>query len=68
MLSQGIANPQQLKVLTTALQDYCRVAHIEPGTPAYDNAGHQIMTLYDCGIFPAEELVKALRLVNRIGR
>lgn len=67
MSAQGIANPAQLKVLTKALQDYCRAAHIEPGTPAYDEAGHQIMSLYGCGKFSAEELVKVLRLNNRIG-
>jgi len=67
MLPQGIAHPKQLAILTKALEHYCQVAHIEPGTAAHDDVGRQIMFLYECGISSAEELVKLLRYNNHIG-
>jgi hypothetical protein len=68
MLPQGIVNPQQLAVLTKVLKDYCVVARIEPGTNAYEDAGRQVMDLYECGVSNANELYRALRANNRIGR
>ena len=46
MLFNGIAYPDQLTVLTTALEDYCRTNHIEPGSPAFEDAARLIMQLF----------------------
>ena len=42
----GITYPDQLTVLTTALEDYCRTNHIEPGSPAFEDAARLIMQLF----------------------
>jgi len=60
--THGIAYPKQLAMLTEALQDYCREAGIEPGTPAYEDAGCLVMSLFQDGISTAEELADALRV------
>jgi hypothetical protein len=60
--TRGIAHPKQLAMLTKALQDYCREAGIEPGTPAYEDAGCLVMSLFQDGVSTAEELADALRV------
>ena len=61
MRPQCIAKPEQLKQLTETLQNYCREAHIEPGTPEYGSAGRLIMSLYESGISSRQELEHAMR-------
>jgi hypothetical protein len=68
MLPQGIASPEQLTVLTHAVRDYCVIAHIGRGTKAYDDVGRQVMNLFECGISGHNDLMKALRANNRVGR
>ena len=68
MPPHGIARPEQLNILTKALENYCSAAHIERGTPAHTDAGRQIMSLYERGVYSGEELVKALRSNNLVGR
>ena len=65
MLHRRVAYPEQLRVLTKALQQYCRLAHIQAGTPAYDDAGRLIMVLFESGISSPEELARALRASDR---
>ena len=60
MLPHGIAHPKQLTILTKALEDYCSAAHAD--------AGQKIMSLYERGVYSGEELVKALRSNNLVGR
>lgn len=53
----GIANPEQLEVLSAALEAYCRASHIEPETQAYEDAARHIMALFNNG---AVEIPKVL--------
>lgn len=57
----GITYPEQLAVLTDALQRHCRETGIEPKTPAYHDAGRLAIILFERGITTSEELVIALR-------
>ena len=61
MSNQGIAHPEDLSILTKALQECCRLACIEPGTTAYEDAGRLIMVLFESGISDPDELARALR-------
>jgi hypothetical protein len=65
MLPRDGANPEQLRVLTKALQQYCRLAHIQADTQAYDDASRLIMVLFESGISSPEELARALRASDR---
>ena len=67
MLFNGIAYPDQLTVLTTALEDYCRSNHVEPGTPAYEDAARLIMQLFNNGAFTPAEISAALDATAREG-
>lgn len=58
---RGIAYPEQLAVLTDALQRHCREFSIEPDTPAYRDAGRLAIILFESGITTSEDLVTALR-------
>lgn len=49
MLSTGIANPAQLKVLTEALDAYCLDHAIEPGSIAYEDAGRLLISIFSRG-------------------
>ena len=66
MLFSGVIHPEQLTILTKALQQYCDAAHIEPGTPDYSEAGRQIIFLFECGIRTPEKLVKAMLVSGRV--
>ena len=59
--NNGIAHPEQLAILTAAFQEYCQAAHIEPGTPAYEDASRLVMILFGVGISDAAELARLLR-------
>jgi hypothetical protein len=65
-MNNGVANPEQLAMLTKALEDFASEAHVVPGTQAYEDAAYQIMFLYECGFSTAEDLVKAMRIGKRI--
>jgi hypothetical protein len=60
MLLTGIADSEQLAILTAALSDYCRTNNIERGTPAQDQAALIVMALFNNGAGTAEELKAAL--------
>jgi len=45
MLFTGIATPEQLKILATALEEYCRANDVRPGTPAYEQAACRIVAM-----------------------
>jgi hypothetical protein len=57
----GIASPDQLRVLTQALQDFCRAERIEPDSPDYDDAAYMIMQLFCSGVASPEEISDALK-------
>ena len=57
----GIVYPQQLAVLTEALQCHCSEFNIEPDSPAYYDAGRLAIILFESGIATSEELAAALR-------
>jgi len=65
VLFTGIVHPEQLTILTKALQEYCRLAQIQPDTPDYDDAGRLIMVLFESGISDPDELARALRASDR---
>jgi membrane peptidoglycan carboxypeptidase len=56
----GIADSEQLAMLTTVLDGYCREAGLEPKTRARDRAGRVLMALYCNGAATAQELAAAL--------
>jgi hypothetical protein len=56
----GVADPDQLHILTEALAHHCREAGIEPGTPAHDDAAWLVMTLFSSGMSTAADLRSAL--------
>lgn len=57
----GITYPEQLAVLTKALQSHCSEFNIEPNSPAYYDAGRLAIMLFESGIATSEELAAALR-------
>jgi hypothetical protein len=60
MSFNGIADSEQLAMLTTVLDDYCQEAGLAPGTHARDRAGRVLMALYCNGSTTAQELPAAL--------
>lgn len=62
----GIASPEDLSVLTKALQSYCSEVDIEPNSPAYYNAGRLTIIFFESGIATSEELAAALRKGARV--
>lgn len=60
MLFTGTANPAQLKILTAALEKYCRNENIEYGTPEHEEAGRLVMALFNNGALTPEQLGAAL--------
>ena len=67
MLFSGIAQPEQLAILTTALDEYCRAEQIDVGTPAYEDAARLIMQLFNNGAFTPAEISAALDATARVG-
>jgi hypothetical protein len=57
----GYANPDQLKVMSQALSEYCRANGIEENTPSYEEAAELVVILFQTGIASADELSKALQ-------
>ena len=60
MSFNGYANPDQLKVMSQALSEYCRANGIEENTPSYEEAAELVVILFQTGIASAE-LSKALQ-------
>lgn len=56
----GIVDPEELNILTLALQRYCDRLGIEAGTPAYFDAGARAISLFESGIVTANDIVEAL--------
>jgi hypothetical protein len=62
----GIVDSKQLVALTAVLDDVCRQAGLEPGSPECDDAASFVMRLYWDGHRTADEL-KAALLVHSEG-
>lgn len=46
-----IADPEQLKNLRMALDEYCRAWEIQPGTQAFEDAARHIVAMFNRGAF-----------------
>jgi hypothetical protein len=61
---KGVMNPQQLAMLTAALDGFCKNAAIEPNTYEFDEARYLVMSLYCKGATTTEALTAAIE--NRL--
>jgi hypothetical protein len=61
----GIASPEQLKILTDTLDAYCQRQGIEPFTQAHEDAAAMVMCLFKSGIVTAEEIDATLHKHSR---
>jgi hypothetical protein len=57
---EGIANPEQLAVLTKMLDDHCRNIGLAEGHPEREALAHRVMALFNNGILDIEDLTQAL--------
>ncbi len=60
MHSLGIADPDQLAILTKAVDEHCREAGIDPTSEERDAIAGLVMTLFSNGKSTAAELRSAL--------
>ena len=49
MTFRRVINPDQLAILNTVVDDFCRDTGIEPGSAARDEAAHMAMRFYWAG-------------------
>jgi hypothetical protein len=56
----GICDPEQLAVLSNALDDHCAKYGIEPFSPDHEDASYLVMSLFMQGAQAPEELKAAL--------
>jgi hypothetical protein len=56
----GIVHPEQLKMLTEALDRYCQATRIAIGSDQHVAAARRIVALFHDGVDGPEELVTAL--------
>jgi hypothetical protein len=57
---EGVVHPEQLKLLTQALERYCDQRKIEPGSPEYEAAGARIVALFQHGSHTIDEILASL--------
>ena len=57
---EGIANPEQLAVLTRVLDDHCRNIGLAEDHPEREALAHRVMALFNNGILDIEDLKQAL--------
>jgi hypothetical protein len=62
----GIANPQQLTLMCTVLDKYCRRSGIDLHSPDRAEIANKILVFHDLGIVTEDGLVDALD--GRVGR
>lgn len=60
MLSNSVAYPEELTVMTQALDDYCRAKGIASGTPEFEAAGQEVVALFAMGWRTKEDLTLVL--------
>jgi len=60
-----IMNPQQLAILTAALDDFCRIGNIQKGTTEHDLASFFILSLYRQGATTDKALAAAVENAMR---
>jgi hypothetical protein len=66
MFTSGVANPNQLAVLSAALDDYCLEAGIAPSDVAREEVARHILDLFNRGVDDRDELLSALRSSVRV--
>lgn len=44
---RNIADPKERGILTTALDEYCRENHVDPGSPEYEDARQLMVLLFE---------------------
>jgi hypothetical protein len=60
LFNRTAANPNQLTMLTSALDEFCSAQHIEPFTPDHERAAMLVMALFNSGAKTSAEIVTAL--------
>lgn len=60
MLFNGIVHPEQVTILATVLDEYCREAGIDRETPEHDQIARLVITLFNNGAATLDELRGAL--------
>jgi hypothetical protein len=60
MRSNRNANPHQLAMLTSTLEEFCSAQHIEPFSPGHEHAAMLMMALFNHGAQSEGALVIAL--------
>jgi hypothetical protein len=61
-----IAYPEELQILTEAVQNFCRAEGIQPGTADYEDAAHLVMHLFNSGVASPREIHHGLKMgLNR---
>ena len=57
MVLDGFVHPEDLRLLTEALERYRRTAEMVPDTPAYQDAGARIVALFQSGVSTVGEIL-----------
>ena len=64
MLLTGILSPDQLKMLTTVVEDHCRARGIPSRTPDYQDVAAHVMNLFQTGrAMTADSLARVLAAI-----
>lgn len=61
MIMTGVANPAELAILSTALDDFCIEAGIAPSDRAREEVARHLLDLFNRGVDDRDELMNALR-------
>jgi hypothetical protein len=65
MSFSGFADPEQLKILTSVLDDYCREHGIDDHSPERAAVGRLLVSLFEQGRQSREDLATMLNMVRR---
>ena len=57
MALDGFVHPEDLRLLTEALERYRRTAEMVPDTPVYQDAGARIVALFQSGVATVGEIL-----------
>lgn len=57
MALDGVVHPEDLRLLTEALERYRQTAAMVPDTPEYRHAGARIVALFQSGVATVDEIL-----------